>query len=155
MGLLGIVFIIVLIILFFLFPKQMLSIGLVLIVLIIILWWIFIEMPQKRRDALNKKVIVSVAYDPNICSLKTPLLVNIRNNSSKTITKVWWNVDIFVAGYSTNISGFDNSYSSDKILKPGEGWTSCYQLPSSLKVGNQPLNSLRYTISNQWVNSED
>jgi hypothetical protein len=133
----------------------MLSIGLVLGLLIIILWWIFIEVPQRNREAVNKKIIVSVAYNPHTCSINTPLLVNVKYNSSKTITKVWWEVDIFIPGHSTNIAGFDNRYSTDKILMPGEAWTSCYQLPTSLKVGNQDLASFQYVISHKWVDFED
>jgi hypothetical protein len=159
MGLFGIVLIIMLIVLFFIFPKQMLSIGLVIVLLSIILWWIYIETPQKQRDALNKSVVVGVVYSVSSCKHGLPLLVSIKNNSYKTVAKVSWYISIYIPGYSTDISGSNNRYSSDKILKPGEALTSCYALPlhieADIKAKNKDLSALRYVISNKYIEFED
>ena len=156
MGLFGIVLIIILIVLFFIFPKQMLYIGLGVVGLIIALWLVYIEAPERQKDALNKRVDVSVMHSLYSCNHDFPLLVTIINNSSKTITKVEWNISIYIPGHSTDISGFDHSYfSSDKILKPGVVLKSCYRLPPKMKGNNQDLGSLRYVISSKYVYFKD
>jgi hypothetical protein len=159
MGAFGIILFIVMIILLFKFPKQTLFISVGLILLCIILWWALITIPDNRQknimEGINKNVNITVSYSLSDCNPGFPLLVTIKNNSNKTITKVSWEVNIYIPGFSKDISGYDNRYDSDKILRPGEIWLSCYKLPSKIDAKNHDLSSLQYEISHKDVQFRD
>ena len=155
MGLLGIALVIVLIMLFINFPEEMTCIVLVLIILTILAIVSFFVY-EKHRDALKKSVAVSVVYSLSSCNHSYPLLIGIRNNSSKTVKKVEWWIEVYIPGHSTNIAGVYNNYSCDKILKPGEVFTSCYELPGMrVRAKNLDFGSLRYVISSKYVDFVD
>lgn len=152
MGMLfGLIVFIVFIILFFKYPKQILILCGVLIVLIILLWQSLVTIPQQKREDLENKVKVSILYVITNCGPDFPLQVSINNNSNKIVNKVYWRVVINKPGFSSDLSGYDNEFSSDKILKPGESWISCYKLPRTLKPEGLPLNQLEYKIEQKNV----
>ena len=150
-----IVLIIIFIILYVKYPRSVAVIILSIIILCIVLWWIYIDIPNKDRLAMNKSITISISYNSNSCNIDNPLLVTIQNNSFKIVKKVNWTLNIYVPGHSTNVSGYDNKYSTDKILKPGEAWTSCYKLPSTLNVKDYDYRSLQYEISGKYVNFQE
>lgn len=137
------------------FPKQTIIISISLILLCILLWYQYITIPERNRKAINDSVSVTISYSVALCNHGYPLSVTVKNNSHKTITKVSWDVNIYISGYSTDISGWPNNYSSDKILRPGESWSSCYKLPSNLNAKNHDPSSLKYEISNKYVHFQD
>jgi hypothetical protein len=151
----GIIFLIIFIILLVKFPKLILLISFSFIVLCVVLWFIFVKIPDDNRKAMNNSIAVSVSYNLSFCNSAYPLFATIKNNSSKTITRVYWDLNIYIPGYSTDISGYDNHYSSDKILKPGEGWKSCYKLPSTLKATDHGFDSLEYKVSGKYVQCQE
>ena len=139
--------------LFFLikFPRQILTgIG-IIIGGITLLIFIFIYLPGQNKKMLQEKIVVTVSYDTTTCGTGYPLFIFINNSSNRTISKVTWNVDAYQPGYSTNLAGYNNDYYCDKILKPGERWTLCYIVPSSLKAEGKPIGMLEYRISNKYV----
>jgi hypothetical protein len=99
---------------------------------------------------MNKSISVNISYNISKCNHEYPLLVTIKNNSPKTLTKVEWHLNIYMPGYSTDIAGWQNEYSSDKILKPGEMRSSCYKLPLNFSAKNQDPSSLKYEVSNKY-----
>lgn len=151
----GIICLIIFIIILINFPKQTLIVFFSLILLIVFLWYKYITVPDQYRKSITDKVSVTVLYNVATCNYYSPLFITIINNSNKTITKVSWDVNTYVPGYSTDISGWPNNYSSDKILKPGESWSSCYTLPSNLNNKNHDPGSLKYGISNKYVQFQD
>ena len=109
------------------------SIGL-LIGVSALLYYQFVHLPQVERERLNRGVKLEVAYIAYSKNTDYPLRVSIYNSTNRTLTKVEWRLDVFRPGYSTDLSGFDDDYSSDRILKPGESWVAYYKLPRELKT---------------------
>lgn len=143
--------------LFFLikFPRQILT-GIGIIVgCIALLIYAFIYLPDKNRKMLQEKIVVTVSYDTTKCGVGYPLSISITNSSNKTISKVTWNIDAYQSGYSTNLASYNNDYLCDKILKPGERWTLCYTVPSSLKAEGKLIGMLGYRISNKYAYFQD
>jgi hypothetical protein len=142
--------------LFFLFkfPKQTLgSVG-VVIGIAALLFYATIVKPDNDRKRLNEHVVVTVSYNESTCSKEYPLAIFIQNGSNKTISKVWWDINVYRSGYSTDISGYSNDYSSDKILKPGESWSACYIVPTTLDKENNDLSKFEYKISDKHASFE-
>lgn len=143
--------------LFFLikFPRQILICIGIIIGGIALLIYAFIYLPEQKREMLQEKIVVTVSYDKIKCSVEYPLFISVNNNSNKTISKVTWHVDSYQPGYSTNLAGYNNDYYCDKILKPGERWTLCFTVPSSLKAEGKPISMLEYRISNKYAYYQD
>jgi hypothetical protein len=140
--------------LFFLFsfPKQTLGCLGVIVVSALLLYYLLIHQPEQTRKHLGNQVVVSVSYTVENCTKKYPLLVRIHNKSSKTVTKVHWDLGVYQPGYSTDLAGYAD-YSSDKILKPGEKWQSCYTLPRDI-ASRVDQERLEYRISGKYVTFE-
>ena len=140
--------------LFFLFsfPKQTLGCLGVIVVLALLLYYLVIYQPEQARKELRDQVVVSVSYNEENCAKKYPLLVKIHNKSSKTVTKVSWDLDVYQPGYSTDLAGYAD-YSSDKILRPGEEWQTCYTLPRNI-ANRVDQERLEYRISGKYVTFE-
>jgi len=151
---LGILFFFGFLFFLFRFPKQTLVLIGLLFLACFILWQAFIGGPEQERKAIENAVSVELSFNTSVCSEKYPLFVKITNNSRKTIDKVTWYLNIYVPGYSTDLSGYNDNYSCDKILKPGEVYTLCYMLPSSLDNGHPP-SSLKYEVSWKRVSIRD
>ncbi len=147
----GLVILVVFLFLLFKYPKQILALAGLLVVSVFILWYVFITLPDQKRTERNNKVTLSIAYNATDCGLKFPLNVKIANGSDKTITKVTWSLVVNKPGFSTNLAGYGDDYSCDKILKPGETWITCYTLPSTLNSQNYPLAELEYKTSSKYV----
>jgi len=82
--------------------------------------YITVTMPKKQ-------IAITVDVSQKICTDdKWPVFVGVVNNSSKTLTNVTVYLNAFVPGHSTNHAGASSKASSDKILKPKEGYGSCW-----------------------------
>jgi len=149
------VIIIGLLVLFIKFFKQMLIICGVLIIVCGTLWYLYITIPEQKRKAVVDSVSVTVAFSISSCSVDHPLIVAIKNNSTKTVTKVSWELKVYKPEYSTDIAGYDNHYFSDKILKPREVHALCYKLPSTLEAKNLDSSLLEYEIPYKYVDFKD
>jgi len=151
----GLVIFIVFLFLLFKYPKQILVICGLLVICVIILYYVFITLPNQERTERSNKVTLSIAYNTTNCGLQYPLNVIITNRSDKTVTKVTWWLVVNKPGFSTNLAGYSANYSCDKILKPGEAWSVCYMLPSTLNSQNYPLPQLEYKTSSKYVYFEE
>ncbi|MBI4681220.1 MAG: hypothetical protein HY753_08500 [Nitrospirae bacterium] len=144
--------------LFFLinYPRQILT-GIGIIVgVVALLIFVTIYLPEQNRKMIQDKIDIKVAYGINNCGMGgRSLSISIYNGSNKTISKVTWRVDAYQPGYSTNLAGYDNDYYCDKILKPGERWTSCYTVPSTLNAEGKPIGLLQYSISSKNAHYQD
>ncbi len=146
----GLLVLVVFVIFLFKAPKQTIGCLVVIIIIIAIAWYALVTKPQQDRKRLEEQVVVTVVYDEEKCSRDYPLAVFIRNTSNKTVTKVEWHLNAYRPGFSSNLAGYE-SYSSDKILKPGESWSVCYRLPEDLLKKGLDLSKLKYTIEGKWI----
>jgi hypothetical protein len=58
-----------------------------------------------------------------------PVFLGIVNDSSKTILRYSFNFEAREPGRSTDVAYWD-TYTDDKIIKPGEGWGTCWRVKS-------------------------
>lgn len=104
-----------------------------------------------ERHAAKIEPIIRI--DDKLCAKGDyPLFISFVNKSGATIDRVSFTLEARMPGRSSNIASFEN-YSSDAIIKPGEGFGSCYRVPrlsefvlnlSSLKWS---LTLVRYTFA--------
>lgn len=128
------------------FPKQTLGCLGAIIVGLVILYEVYIGQPQAEREAAEARVQVGVVYDPQACSGDDPLLVTASNHSNKVVERIEFRIDIFKPGFSTDYAGYENEYTLDKILQPGEGWKSCFTLPPSFRNPGMSEGMLEYRL---------
>jgi len=143
------------IILIFIFPKQMGVLAAVLVAGIVAIF-LYFQAEENDRKRQNDAVSITVNYDKSVCSAEYPIVVNFRNGSRKTVTKISWNIGAFKPGYSNNVvdygpysSEYSTPYESDKILAPNQAYGLCYKAPS-LKDGNAPA-SVSWRVVNKDV----
>jgi hypothetical protein len=70
-----------------------------------------------------------------MCKDKThPLFIGVINNSTKTIIKTTSYITVTNKGYSNKLNEYDGII-SDRIIKPTEGWGSCWNvIPKDRKI---------------------
>jgi hypothetical protein len=130
------------------FPKQTLGCGAVIIGGIILLYVYLDYLPRQERERLESQVDVTIKYDTQACNEQFPLQITISNRSGKTVERVDLIVNVYRPGYSTDISGYDDSYKLDKILAPGESYFSCRRLPPTLEYPRDLAGQLEYKLPN-------
>lgn len=156
MGLItGIVIIITSLYFFFKFPKQMFVLLGLIILGIITLWYFTEKLPNDKKKKLQDNITIALTYDTTNCGSGYPLFVKINNNSNEVVKKISWDLNVFNPGYSTELSGYNDDYTCDKILKPGEKWTNCYTLPYSIKKEEHKLSTLKYEIGYKSIEIEE
>lgn len=155
----------IVIVLLFIFPKQMRTILAVLLAGISVIALIdYIN--SSRKEKKQESVSVNVSYAPNSCSKDTPLFFEITNGGTKIVSKVSWNVTATEIGKSINVvdyrsfpsyqgeysishhSEYTTPFSTDKKLKPGESISICYGAP--LLKSKVPLKSIVWQVSNKY-----
>ena len=156
---------IAIIVLLFIYPKQM---GVLLFVLLagigIVALIDYLVSSQKEKE--QKLVSVAVSYDPSSCSKDSPLSFRIRNGSKKIVNKVSWNIIVTAKGSSSNIVDYESfpnyqgeystgphsesstPYSTNKNLTPGELFSVCYKAP--LIREELPPQSVIWKVSNKY-----
>jgi hypothetical protein len=92
----------------------------------------FTEYYQTGRH--EKKVKIGIAIKTT-CPNKMPLGVEVFNGSKKVIRRIDFNVDVTKAGYSTTLNDLQ-SYQIDKIMKPGESISYCFEVLSKNYLPN-------------------
>lgn len=146
---------IIAVILLLVFPKQvgiLVAIAAAGVGLLVLNLHIQEESRQKELDSVS----VSVMYAPLICAEGYPIAVNFKNGTSRTIKKITWNIVARKPGHSSNVieyspysSEYSTSYSSDKILAPGDVYALCYTSPK-LQTGLSP-DSVDWDVSSKSV----
>lgn len=105
-------------------------------VLFLLLWAGLAAYVHLTYERHVKKVDISVTIHPKgsgaICAdaQGRPLFVDIVNNSTKTVEEVSFRLKARREGQAENLAS-RRTYSSDKMLKPGETWGGC--LPAALQ----------------------
>jgi len=147
----GLLSLLIFILLLFKYPKKtFIALGVILLC-IGLLFYYFGYLPDYRQNKLNSQVDLFVFYDTMACTSEYPLSIICSNNSSRSLDKIQWNINVYRPGYSTNISGYDNDYSYDKIVAPGKGWSICCHLPLSMELEGIDPSKLEYKISYKYV----
>lgn len=151
----GLVVLIIFVIVLIKFPKPtLITIG-VLIVIGVISWYVGIERPEKERKLQESLVTVEIEFDTKECpNIFFPLKTQIMNKSKKTVEKVTWSLGVYKPGFSTDLSGYKDDYKNDKILKPGEGWQTCYPWPETMEVDND-FRKLQYKAEMKNISWQD
>lgn len=84
-----------------------------------------------KVDRYKSKVTVNVKFDKAECSEKEyPLSIFVGNSSIKTISHISVDVKVSRLGYSNKINNY-SSFDSDKLIKPNEGFQTCWRVNST------------------------
>lgn len=155
----------IVIVLLFIFPKQ---IGTILAVLlagigaVALIYYITLYYREKEQESVS----VVVSYVPDSCGTDSPLFFKVMNKSKKIVNKVSWNVIATERGSSSNIIDYKSfpkyknkystnyhnehttPYETNKLLKPGEFSSACYKVP--FIKGNLSPKNLVWKVSNKY-----
>ena len=104
-----------------------------------------------HHEYLSDQVIVSTIYLADDCPQDRPLQFIIRNTGDEVIENIAWSVVFKQPGFSSNlIEDASLTYEEDKILKPDESWSVCYEYPK-LKREVVDYSDVNYHIINKIV----
>ena len=104
-----------------------------------------------HHEHLTDYVIVSIAIPNDECPQNRPLQFVIQNTGDQVVQSVTWSVIIKKSGFSSNqIEDASLKYEEDKILKPNEIWSVCYEFPN-LKKRFENYSELTHQIVNKTV----
>jgi len=143
------------ILLLFAFPRQMLAlIGCFVLIVAGLIYFIYYQDSQRQKE--RDLVQLTIKYDEKKCGNKFPLIITVENLGKKIVNRISWNIAAYRPGYSSNVIKYgygsyssNSPYSTDKILKPGEMITFCYQVPPL--TGNYDPLILRYEVINKAI----
>lgn len=130
--------------LLFAFPKQMgILIALCAMVVAVVVLYEQFERADKQR--LAARIMTVAMYSEARCSKEYPIVVETTNRSSKTIKKIYFDLQGYRENHSdTVLSSFTTS---DRIMKPGESYVSCYKMPYGFNHPSQRWLSWRAKVS--------
>jgi len=113
-------------------------------------------------EMIGNKVHVTVNYSLDQCAISHPLLVNIKNDTRRTIVRVDFDYHVQLKGFSTNLvkqksyKQKDYPYKtvyynpgsySDKIMKPGTEYSFCSVTPKIKQKDKKESYSYDFMIT--------
>jgi type II secretory pathway pseudopilin PulG len=114
-----------------------------------------IEAAQKAKIAeQEEKVQISVIFDPRSCRQDHPLHTFIMNGSSQTVVKTEWSFDVYRVGFSAQLAR-DHSFTTDRIIKPGERYAICCSQPELQLREAVPYSQLDWRIATKSVTFQE
>lgn len=141
--------------LLFAFPKQMGALILLIVMAGAGLFGFIYLQDQRRAEEYRKQeesITLSAAYGAGGCSAEYPILITIRNGYTQTLESLSFKLGGYHEGYSSPVyQGL--SYTSDRIMAPGDTYTACWTKPS-LRYGAQevPPEGLTWRASYSYAN---
>lgn len=115
--------------LLFAFPKQMFSLICLIAVGAGLLFYVEHQKTETRKQR-QASVVMSPTFDLGRCSSEFPILIAFKNGSSENLLSVNFELSGYQDGFSTPIYKTGPSYSSDRILAPGQSYEACWSVPS-------------------------
>jgi type II secretory pathway pseudopilin PulG len=110
-----------------------------------------IEAAQKAKIAeQEEKVQISVKFEPRSCTQAHPLHTVILNGSNQTVVKTRWSFEVYRVGFSAQLAK-DHSFTTDRIVKPGERYSTCCSLPELELHEVVPFSQLEWRIATKDV----
>lgn len=118
------------------YPKRTLAIGVpIIVILASIAGWLVLA--ERNNQRLLDHLDMQINYAPEHCPNNTPLHVQLRNNTDKSLKDLKWRIAAYRPGESTNLIETlftEAHYSSASPLVSGAFWETCLPLPS-LRAG--------------------
>jgi hypothetical protein len=101
--------------------------------------------PVVKTVSLNGKLLAPSKdeIEKTPCSSEFPLRISLFNEGSKTISRINFDVEGYAPGFSTNYVDGIGYAASERIIRPGQGWSSCYKV-STKNGGN--ARQLQYKL---------
>lgn len=111
-----------------------------LVVISLVIWGGVTGYDHYTQGRHEEKIAVHILNDPTytdkesgeeerVCSDDHPIFIQYDNNSSRTVEKIWIDVEARLPGRSTNILRYNANAKSDYITPPGETWANCWRFP--------------------------
>ncbi len=83
----------------------------------------------QHKDDEQKAVVIHASYSKAECGAATPVKVTVDNASDKTLKALSFDLDVYLDGDSTNLSGADGRETWTKIVRPHASASTCVALP--------------------------
>lgn len=98
---------------------------------------------------------MSVKYNLESCPTEFPLSVLIKNNSSRTVDSIDFDIKVRRKRYSNDLADWID-YESDKIIEPGDIFASCwkYKLRPEYEMYNNP-DDLDFEVEYKYVRFQE
>lgn len=103
---------------------------------------------EKRSQSVLDQIVMEVTYSPEQCPSGTPLRVTFNNNGTGELEKLLFSIHARIPGYSSIVTPYTyRQYESEKIIAPGDNYSSCYPVPllSRTPAAELPLESLEWS----------
>ena len=128
------------------YPKRTLAIGVpIIVVLASIAGWLILD--ERNNQQLLDHLDIQISYAPTQCPPDTPLLVQLGNNTDKSLKDLQWRIAAYRPGENINLVETlftEARYSSSSPLVAGAQWQTCLPMPS-LRAGYR-ANTLEFRI---------
>jgi hypothetical protein len=108
------------------FPRTVLTLG-ALGAGAIVIALIMQSRAHEEWKAEQLTISAKAVYDDKLCSASHPIAVGMRNQGRGTTTEISFNLQAHRSGFSKAVLA--RYLSSDRILKPGEYYVSCWAIP--------------------------
>jgi hypothetical protein len=82
-----------------------------------------------RADDEQKAVTIHASYTKTECNAASPVKVTVDNGSGRTLKALSFDLDVYLDGDSTNLSGVDAPQVWTKIVGPRSTASTCLALP--------------------------
>ena len=77
----------------------------------------------------QKAVTIQATYTKTECTAQSPVKVTVENTSEHTLKAMSYDLEVYLDGDSTNLSGADAPQTWTKIVRPHSTSTICLALP--------------------------
>ncbi|RJG45462.1 hypothetical protein [Mesorhizobium sp. DCY119] len=88
---------------------------------------------RRNRENVLERMSIGVIYSEAECSSAYPIQVTFSNKSTKTVTKYSIDLTAHIAGRSSVV--FSQTIQDDKIINPGQVYSSCWRLSGLDQAG--------------------
>ncbi len=114
-----------------------------------------VQGPVNKADGAKaakeeEKVKMIVSYAPQNCDAAHPLQITVVNGSPLTVIKTDWSYEVYRIGFSTQLAEGDR-FEADSMIRPGEEYTFCTELPEFTQRVAVPTSELEYRIADRNV----
>lgn len=85
---------------------------------------------EHKETRTLEQIQIDVTYAPELCPHDRPLQVSFANTAATPLEKLLFSIHARIPGYSSIVTPYTyRQYESEKILAPGESFSTCYPIP--------------------------
>jgi hypothetical protein len=111
-----------------------------------------IHLSVQHTDNEQKAVTIHASYTKTECNATSPVKVTVENGAERTLKALSFDLDVYLDGDSTNLSGVDGHQIWTKIVSPHSTVSTCFALPREAReriAQVRPSGRRAYTVRAQ------